>query len=99
MGWPMNSVTARWAQFEIAEGRGHEVVHDRDLHDAGFGGDRGMHGDGTEAVSSAILCGLCGMAYVHTAPAVYRFRTRGASEKERPPATARFPATLLRSDL
>jgi hypothetical protein len=46
------------------------------------------------------LCGFRGMAYVHTAPAVYRFRrTRGASEKERPPATARFPATLLRSDL
>src|SRR6516165_5167118 len=86
MGWPMNSVTARWVQFEIAEGRGHEVVHDWDLHDAGFGEDRGMHGDGTEVVSSAILCGLCGMAYVHTAPAVYRFRrTRGASEKERPP--------------
>ena len=43
------------AQFEIAEVRGEEVVGGRDLHDAGLGGDRGMHGDGVEAVVDAML--------------------------------------------
>lgn len=38
------------AQFEIADIRGDEIVGRRDLHDAGFGGDRGVHGDGVEAV-------------------------------------------------